>query len=83
MKPSIRLLLSMLLLFVSVGVGSASAQTVITVCHPCIIDYEGCLASGQSPSVCQAVELSCCLGQANSSTAMLPKADYKTKPKKG
>lgn len=81
MKPSIRLLLSMLLLLVSVGVGSASAQTVITVCHPCVIDYEGCLASGQSPSVCQAVELQCCLGQA-SSTAMLPKAGDKAKPKK-
>lgn len=68
MKSSSRLFVSLLALGLSTGASDAMAQ-VITVCHPCVLLYQDCLASGQSQSTCQAQELACCLGQADRSAS--------------
>ncbi|AND68601.1 hypothetical protein ATSB10_11470 [Dyella thiooxydans] len=79
MKPSHRLLVSVLLLLAVAGIGSAAAQTVIVVCHPCIMTYQDCLDSGQSPNYCQTHTYACCPPMSSTQTGVQPVADRANK----
>lgn len=80
MKPSHRLLVSVLLLLAIAGIGSATANTVIVVCHPCILTYQDCLNSGQSPSYCQTYAYACCPPTSSVQAGVKPVADRVSKP---
>ncbi|WP_017460830.1 hypothetical protein [Dyella ginsengisoli] len=79
MKPIHRLLVSVLLLLTVAGIGSAAAQTVIVVCHPCILTYQDCLDSGQSPSYCQTRTYACCPPMSSTQAGVQPVADRANK----
>ncbi len=83
MKLRHRLLVSALLLLGMVGIGSAATPSVIVVCHPCILTYQDCLNSGQSPSYCQAYTQACCPQAGATGTAMQPVADRPNGPGRG
>jgi len=83
MKLRHRLLVSVLLLLGMVGISSATTQSVIVVCHPCILTYQDCLNSGQSPSYCQAYTQACCPQASVMGTAMQPVADRANKLRLG
>lgn len=82
MKSSHRLLVSVLLPLAIAGIGRATAQTVIVVCHPCILTYQDCLDSGRSPSYCQAYAQTCCPPPSATPAAAQPVADRTQEPRR-
>ncbi|MEW5837176.1 MAG: hypothetical protein AB1832_19120 [Pseudomonadota bacterium] len=85
MKSRHRLLVSALLLLgvVGIGIGSATAQTVIVVCQRCILTYQDCLNSGHSATYCQAYSQLCCPTASATGAVAQPIADRAKKSGRG